>query len=108
MACGLSYSFRSASTGSSPAARRAGITAARNAASPNSTVAAVSIVGPHGRTPYSWPAIARPARIAAGIPSASPIAYLQEGPTSTIRTTLPRSAPNAMRTPISLVRCSTV
>jgi hypothetical protein len=102
------YSLRRATIGSTPAARRAGITDASRAASASSSVATASITGSQGLTPNSWPVISLPAPIAAGMPIANPIPTYEKAPRSTIFTTLPRSAPNAMRTPISPVRCSTI
>jgi hypothetical protein len=47
------YSFRSATIGSTPAARRAGITDASTAANASSSVANTSMTGSHGFTPNS-------------------------------------------------------
>jgi predicted nucleic acid-binding protein len=47
------YSFRSATIGCTPAARRAGINDASSAARASSSVADVSITGSQGFTPYS-------------------------------------------------------
>jgi hypothetical protein len=49
----VDYSFRSATIGSTPAARRAGMTDASNAASASSSVAIDSITGSQGLTPNS-------------------------------------------------------
>jgi AraC-like DNA-binding protein len=47
------HSFRSATIGSTPAARVAGITDANSAATHSSTIANVSMTGSHGLTPNS-------------------------------------------------------
>jgi len=47
------HSFRKATIGSTPAARRAGITDASSPARPSNSVADVSIMGSHGFTPKS-------------------------------------------------------
>ena len=103
----VDHSLRSACMGSMLAALRAGITAATSAANPRTTVAAANSSGFHGVTPKSWLAMRYPAPIAAGIPIPNPIPTCQNAPRSTIATTERRSAPSAMRTPISLLRCST-
>jgi hypothetical protein len=50
---GTYYSFRSATMGSTPAARHAGITDASTAANASSSVANTSMTGSHGFTPNS-------------------------------------------------------
>jgi hypothetical protein len=45
------YSFRSATIGSTPAAREAGITEANSAATQSSNVASASLTGSQGLTP---------------------------------------------------------
>jgi hypothetical protein len=61
------YSLRSATIGSTPAARRTGATDANSAARASSIEAPTSITGSYGCTPYNWSFISFPARIANGI-----------------------------------------
>ena len=94
--------------GSTPAARHAGSADASNAASPNANVADASNTGSQGLTLNNCCVISLPAPIAAGMPIAKPMATWEKAPLNTMRNTLTRSAPSAMRTPISPVRYSTM
>jgi hypothetical protein len=88
--------MRSATMGSTPAARRAGSADASNAASPNANVAEASMTGSQGLTLNNCCVISLPAPIAAGMLIANQMATWKKAPLST------------MRTPISPVRCSTM
>ncbi len=68
---------------------------ASNAASPNANVADASITGSQGLTLNNCCVISLPAPIAAGMPIANPMATCEKAPLSTMRNTLPRSAPSA-------------
>ena len=82
--------------------------AATSVAATSNSAARTSSAGSHGRTPNNRLAINAPETIAAGMPSANPTLTCTNAPRSTIPTTDARSAPSAMRTPISAVRRSTV
>src|SRR6516162_3009171 len=101
------YSTRSAFIGEIDAARFAGIIAATNEQKVNAPVATVSAGGSHHRTPYNWAESNFPAPIASGNPRISPISTRAKAPARTSCITFLRSAPSAMRIPISLVFCAT-
>src|SRR4051794_30203515 len=104
----LRYSVLSAVMGEIDAAKVAGIMAAINAQIPSAPAATASASGSQKETSYNWLEIRRPAAIASGTPSKSPITTRTKAPRSTYRTTFVRSAPSAIRIPISFVRCATV
>ena len=101
------YSPRSASIGSTLAARRAGSTAASKATAASIAVVVPRTSGLHASTPKSSAVIRWPAAMAAGRPMSSPRPTCRKAPRSTISCTWARLAPSAMRMPISLVRCAT-
>src|SRR5258708_2974044 len=90
------------------AARFAGIMAAKNEQIASVPAATVSASGSHEETPYSWAESNRPAPTARGNPRIRPTNTRLNAPPSTSRITFGRSAPSAMRMPISLVLCATV
>src|ERR1700674_2098502 len=103
----LRYSILSAFLGEIDAARFAGMMAAKKEQIASAPAATVSASGSQEETPYSWAEIKRPAPIARGKPTRSPTKTRLNAPPSTSRITFGRSAPSAMRMPISLVRCGT-
>ena len=105
---GNPHSIRNASIGSILAARLAGMNPASAAAADRTAIAIPMLTGSEARTPKSWLAMNRPPSSATGTPIARPIAICRNAPRSTNCMTLPRSAPNAMRKPISLVRRATL
>src|SRR6185295_8495658 len=102
------YSVLSAFVGEIDAARLAGMIAAKNAEIARAPAATDKASGSQLETPYSWAEIRRPAPMANGTPNSRPTSTRAEAPRRTSRTTFARSAPSAMRIPISLVRCATV
>jgi hypothetical protein len=84
----IPHSLRSATMGSTPAARHAGNADASNAASPNANVAEASMTGSQGLTLKNYCVISLPAPIAAGMRIANPMATWEKAPLSTMRNTL--------------------
>lgn len=82
----------------------AGMTAAVKAQMQREPIATESTSGPHLPTPYSCEDISLLAASAKGMPNRRPIPTCLKAPRKTSWTMLARSAPKAMRTPISLVR----
>src|ERR1700722_13502326 len=98
------HSYRSATIGSTDAARRAGMALATSATSvtPNSALR-YEIESP-GMTPKSIERISWEPAMARGTPTATPATLMSKLSRKTIQRTCKRCAPNAMRTPISEVR----
>ena len=93
--------------GSTRDARRAGSHPAPRAAAPRAAAAMANMAGSAGETPYSKARV-RPERLrATTVPISHPAANIPVASRNTSLTMLPRLAPNAMRTPISLVRRET-
>src|SRR5437773_526118 len=102
-----SYSWRSARVGSRRHAGHAGSEAApREAASTAATLSA-KIGGSAALTPKSWLSTKRPQRRPVATPAAIPKTMTASISRRTSRITWPRSAPNAIRIPISRVRRAT-
>ncbi len=101
------YSILNAFMGEMDAARLAGIMAAKKAQMANPPAATIRAKGSQLETPYSSDEISRPAPTASGSPSKRPINTRLNAPCKTRRRTFARSAPSAMRMPISFVRCAT-
>ena len=102
------YSARKAITGLIDAARRAGRMLATKAQIARARIDPLNTTGSQLLTRYSRDAISRAHPIEAGIPISSPIRICRKAPRKTTKITLFRLAPMAMRTPISLVRRSTL
>ena len=102
------YSILNASTGLMDAARRAGISPAIDAATPSVTTATVKTPASTLVTSYSCDFTKRTHSNATGTPIASPSTAWIIAPRITIAITPERSAPSAMRMPISAVRRTTV
>src|SRR5262249_52031403 len=102
------HSVRNAIIGASPAALDAGNTEATNAANASAPAAVVNATGSQKGTPYNCADNRYPAPTASGTPSSNPSPTRVNAPPSTRPITFLRSAPSAMRTPISLRRRATV
>lgn len=98
------YSYRRATTGSTRVARRAGIQQAASATPINASVTATNVAGSEAFTPKSKLVIRRVSAKAAATPNTTPKKARRRPSLRTMRSTRPRSAPSAMRTPISRVR----
>src|SRR5262245_5979944 len=98
------HSRRSATIGSTFAARRAGIQHASIATKVSSGGITINVIGSVALTPYSSPPIRRVTAKAAASPAATPTSVRIIPCFSAIRSTSPGRAPSAMRTPISRVR----
>src|SRR5215471_9597852 len=102
------HSHRSATSGSTFAALRAGIQQANKTTNNNNAATAPYVHKSAGRTPNSKSSIHRVRAKAAGNPIATPTeASFKPCPTISL-STAPDCAPNAIRTPISCVRCVAV
>jgi hypothetical protein len=80
---------------------------ASNAANANSAGAEANTIGSSGLTSYSVALRSFPSPAASGSPMAMPTAASTAPSRSIMRSTSARSAPSAMRRPISRVRCET-
>src|SRR5499426_1331161 len=98
------HSRRSATIGSTFAARRAGIQQASIATKVSSGGITTNVIGSVALTPYSRPPIRRVTAKAAANPAATPTSVRIIPCFSAIRSTSTGRAPSAMRTPISRVR----
>src|SRR6516164_78942 len=98
---GRSYSFRNATTGSTAAARRAGMYAAIKAAQASKAVTAENVVHFTTTTLYKALDRARISRYAAGAPIASPIPATRQASPNVILIMSDAAAPTAIRMPIS-------
>src|SRR5579884_1215246 len=101
------YSWRSATTGSTRDARRAGTQAATSANKVRMATAAESAHASPAFTPKRNDSIQRVNASDAGMPMAMPSTAEARTLRSTIHSTVARGAPRAMRMPISLVRRAT-
>src|SRR6185369_13361304 len=101
------YSARSDTAGSTLAARIAGIQLASAAAPSSKAMAPTRVSGSLVLTPYTCEARARVPASAPVSPSATPSSAVRSPPPTTIRTRRRRSAPRAIRMPISRVRWAT-
>ena len=102
------YSARSAAHGSILVARRAGSHAAISPTAISSSVTIVNAIGSVGVTPNRNVCSTRVTPTAPARPTITPATTMRSARVSTRRSTSPRSAPSAMRTPISRRRCVTV
>ncbi|SPF50271.1 hypothetical protein SBA4_430002 [Candidatus Sulfopaludibacter sp. SbA4] len=103
----LTYSYRKARIGSTREARLAGTYPAKTPIPANNNVAPATVAGSFGRTPNNSLSTSLESHALNGSPIAIPAATIAKQSRSTIRTTVPRSAPSDMRMPISRVRCPT-
>jgi putative ABC transport system permease protein len=103
-----SYSYRNASIGSTRVARRAGRYPATSATTINSVAAAASAIGSCADRSNSCDCTTRLSAIASGRPTATPMTTISATSFSTSHMTELRSAPSAIRMPISRVRRATV
>src|SRR4029077_8539268 len=103
----LSYSVRSASTGFSAVARRAGRAAAASAATATSAVEAATVAPSIEPTPKSWLSTSRPGAHTLGRPIAMPPITIAAVSRTMSHSAAPREAPRAIRMPISRVRRET-
>src|ERR1022692_636995 len=100
----VTYSWRSATAGSTRLARQAGAAQAAKATTASTSGAARNVTGSAGFTPYSsaaskWVSAAAPAN-----PMAMPVSAIRRPLPATIRSTSAERAPSAMRMPNSRVR----
>lgn len=102
------YSCRKATIGSIREARCAGATAATTAAPARIATAPISAAGSRGFTPKSSDSAYFDASKAAVTPTTMPPSPSRTTSDSTSHSTLARSAPSAIRIPISLVRRATL
>ncbi len=105
---GYSYSLRSAVIGSIWQARRAGTYAATNATARRTAAEKVMEPGSFAEMANSIVAMNREAASAAGMPTAQPASTSHITWPRISRSTFLRSAPNAIRIPISEVRRTTL
>ncbi len=98
---------RSATIGSTHAARRTGIDAARIEVPKITIATALSVEGSNGGRPNSKLCIARAARIVSGSPIAMPLRTRANTWRRMAHITTLRAAPKASRMPISRVRSTT-
>src|SRR5262245_3127375 len=101
------YSWRSAMTGSTREARRAGMRAAERPSPANVRIAAISVNPSHGLTPNRMVETILPPAAASGRPTSSPATTGVIDSVRIPRNTVIGRAPSAMRTPISAVRRAT-
>src|SRR5206468_1475442 len=101
------HSYRSASIGSTFVARLAGNQLARTATITNNTETPRNVSGSVGVTPKSRLDRSRVAANAPALPAAAPVTASFTPWRITIDSTSWCCAPNATRTPISRVRCTT-
>jgi D-alanyl-D-alanine carboxypeptidase len=102
----MSYSPLNATTGSTRTARRAGIHDASNATIASAAGTSTNVSGSLASTPKSSPDKTCVSAKAPAMPIARPAPASFIPPPSTIRSTARRSAPRAIRIPISCVRCA--
>jgi hypothetical protein len=105
---GSRHSQRSATTGSTAAARRAGKYEASNVVPISTRHAPASAAGSVAATPKRNARSGYPAASDSGTPTTSATAASRSASPTTMRSMVPRWAPKAMRTPISRVRRLTV
>src|SRR5215470_9498149 len=98
------YSDRNASVGFTDAARRAGRKLAASDANPSNTTTQTSVVGSHASTPNNRLRVRTDAPTEQTSPMASPAPVKRPASCITSLYTELRSAPSAMRMPISRVR----
>src|SRR6185369_10105238 len=103
-----SYSYRSATSGSTFVARSAGTRHAMKATANNNTATTPNVIGSLAVTWNRNAAITRVNAYAPSSPKTTPPNASNIPCRSTIFSTSNRRAPSAMRTPISCVRCATV
>src|SRR5215510_5139248 len=101
------YSCLSAISGSTRAAFSAGALQAASAVVARAPTTATNVAGSVGFISYSRPVITRVNASAPATPSTRPTIAIDIPCRTTIITTALRSAPSAIRTPISCVRCAT-
>src|SRR5882724_1495972 len=101
----LIYSYLSARNGSVFIARRAGMYDATTPTAASSRATEMRVTGSDGETPTNSDPMPRPARKLNTNPASSPAPTNTNPWRRTIFKMSARPAPNAMRTPISCVRC---